>query len=289
MLYYKKGASPERSGMAVAHSSRDFSDALGDHADGRRGRLSLGGMIMQRTLSGLIVLVIIFGVTVTLAEANPYPGTQNLYDRGLDVLGHRLIYDADLNITWYDFTKTTQDNWQDIWQNQMDWAASLEVTIAGQTFTDWRLPTTQDRTGLSGWGYDGTTWGGYNITASEMGHLYYEELGNKGYYATDGTLNSDYGVQNSGPFTDLLSFHTTEVDSLYWSASEYECPDDHGCAYQFSLGVGSQLGRPKNFGGFAIAVRDGDVAPVPEPSTLLITLSGFATWGAMTWRRHRRR
>ena len=29
-------------------------------------------------------------------------------------------------------------------------------------------------------------------------------------------------------------------------------------------------------------------APVPEPSTLLVTASGFLTWGAMTWRRHRR-
>ena len=28
--------------------------------------------------------------------------------------------------------------------------------------------------------------------------------------------------------------------------------------------------------------------PVPEPSTLLVVASGFATWGAMAWRRHRR-
>ncbi len=29
-------------------------------------------------------------------------------------------------------------------------------------------------------------------------------------------------------------------------------------------------------------------SPVPEPSTLLIAASGFATWGAMAWRRHHR-
>jgi hypothetical protein len=28
--------------------------------------------------------------------------------------------------------------------------------------------------------------------------------------------------------------------------------------------------------------------PVPEPSTLLVVASGFATWGAMVWRRRRR-
>ena len=28
--------------------------------------------------------------------------------------------------------------------------------------------------------------------------------------------------------------------------------------------------------------------PVPEPSTLLLAASGFATWGVMAWRRHRR-
>lgn len=30
-------------------------------------------------------------------------------------------------------------------------------------------------------------------------------------------------------------------------------------------------------------------APVPEPSTLLLAASGFATWGVMAWRRGRRR
>ena len=29
------------------------------------------------------------------------------------------------------------------------------------------------------------------------------------------------------------------------------------------------------------------VSPVPEPSTLLIVASGFATWGGLAWRRHR--
>jgi len=36
-----------------------------------------------------------------------------------------------------------------------------------------------------------------SITSSEMGHLYYVDLGNKGYKALDGTIQSDYGLKNT--------------------------------------------------------------------------------------------
>ena len=38
----------------------------------------------------------------------------------------------------------------------------------------------------------------------------------------------------------------------------------------------------------AVISGGGGEVPVPEPSTLLIVASGFATWGAMAWRRRRR-
>jgi len=47
-------------------------------------------------------------------------------------------------------------------------------------------------------------------------------------------------------------------------------------------------GAPGDGDSVFIRVAVEPTAPVPEPSTLLITASGFATWGAMAWRRHRR-
>ena len=112
-------------------------------------------------------------------------------NRGTDSLGNRLIYDSDLNITWYDYSKS----W-DTWQNQVNWASGLSVTFGSNTYTDWRLPSTVDGT-YAGCGCNGTTTAGYNITSSEMGHLFYTELGNTGYYDTSGNptgCSSSYPV-----------------------------------------------------------------------------------------------
>lgn len=47
-----------------------------------------------------------------------------LQNRGTGNFGNRLIYDSDLNITWYDYTKSA-----DSWQNQVNWASALSVNF----------------------------------------------------------------------------------------------------------------------------------------------------------------
>lgn len=111
----------------------------------------------------ICLLAVLFLASSTHAE---------LFNRGTDSLGNQLIYDSDLDITWYDYTTSSNT-----WQNQMNWAATLTVDFGGTIFDDWRLPTTVD--GPPVWGYDGTTTTGYNITNSEMGYLFYTELNNK--------------------------------------------------------------------------------------------------------------
>ena len=134
------------------------------------------------------------------------PAHAFLINRGTDTLGNRLIYDNDRDITWYDFS-----NAANTWQNQVNWALGLSVTFDSTTYDDWRLPTTVD--GPYVFGFDGTTTGGYNITTSEMGHLYYTELGNLGYYATDGTNpQPGWGLTNTGDFQHLSA-------SAYWSGT----------------------------------------------------------------------
>ena len=51
--------------------------------------------------------------------------------------------------------------------------------------------------------------------------------------------------------------------------------------FGFAGGTGAAVAR-QAVDNFEVSV------PVPEPSTLLVVVSGFATWGALRWRRHRR-
>lgn len=100
---------------------------------------------MKKLFTFLSVLVLALGFSL---QANA-----TLELRGTDSLGNRLIYDSDLNITWYDYTKSPA-----IWQSQMDWASALTVNFGGNVYDDWRLPTTVD--GPYVFGYDSTTTAG---------------------------------------------------------------------------------------------------------------------------------
>jgi hypothetical protein len=98
---------------------------------------------------------------------------------------YKLIYDNDVNgipLTWLDFTfqklpwYIAKNEWVD------DLGESLEITLYPEYTSNinwmvgWRLPLTVDGEYVEG--YDGTTTAGYNITTSEMGHLFYNELNN---------------------------------------------------------------------------------------------------------------
>lgn len=172
--------------------------------------------------------------------------------------GGGLIYDTDLNITWYDAAPVQRS-----WSESVAWAGSL--TLGG--VTGWRLPNTVD--GYCVEGNNGTTTCGYNITTSEMGHLYYTELGNIGYRGVDGSYPPDWGLKNKGPFINLRS------DMSYWSIEYSLYP---ACAWDFVMGGGSQgnVYKEGNFRLYALAVHEGNVgAPVPIPDAVWLLGSGL--------------
>ena len=77
----------------------------------------------------LIILAILLSFAVSV--------TAELLNRGTDSPGNRLIYDSDLNITWYDYTNSAA-----YWQTQIDWASALSINFEGNIYDDWRLPST---------------------------------------------------------------------------------------------------------------------------------------------------
>lgn len=196
-----------------------------------------------------------------------------LWDRG-----GGMIYDDYLKITWlqdanYAATQFVSsggaqgdEDGRMNWNQAKTWAEGL---VYGG-YHDWRLPTMTDVA-------DGTA---YNITSSEMGYMFYVNLGNKGYYDTSGNYDDNWGLKNvsftDGTTGELRSFQNLQPD-YYWSgtvAAAY--PGDvwvlHFDGGDQTLGCGTD----EEGYAFAWAVRDGDVgASVPEPGTILLLGAGF--------------
>ena len=93
-------------------------------------------------------------------------------------------YDTVLDATWY----LTANNAFLTWDGARSWAAGLTVG----TLSGWSLPAT-DPSCI-----------GANCTNSQMGELWYTELGN----------TAGFALSNAGPFKNLQSFG-------HWSGTDY--------------------------------------------------------------------
>ena len=201
---------------------------------------------MKRVLMLVTIIAMVSGFSL---QAN---ADLNLIGQGTSAHGmYNLIYDTDLDVTWYDYTNAV-----DTWQNQVDWAGGLSVTFGVNTYTNWRLPVSD-------------TCLFYNCTGSEMGHLYYTELGNP----AEGPLNNTRDFQNL-------------IGGLYWSGTED--PDSTSYAFGFWFGSGTQTtGSKPNVPALAIAVRPG-LAVMPEPISYILFIVGSTTLGYMYFRKKRK-
>ncbi len=210
-----------------------------------------------------LILALLAGLTVSGAAQ------AELYDRG-----GGLIYDDVLNITWLkdaNYAKTSGYDADGLmnWDNAVAWADALVYhdSVRNVDYSEWRLPTAlnQDGTGPCV---------GENCTDSEMGHLFYVDLG-----GTGGQSILTSGDADLAKFTNLQSSQSNG----YWTGTVYSSAPAN--AWHFVTQSGGMYTSAKYNEDYAWAVHPGDVAAVPEADTWAMLLAGLGLVGMAARRR----
>lgn len=228
--------------------------------------------------------ITLLSLLVTAIHANAA-----LYDRG-----NGIIYDSTQNITWlqdmnYAGTtaySTTRGNCCGglggppgamTWEQATAWASSLSY----DGLSGWRLPSANligTPFGSNDGSYDGSTDASYNNTRSELGHLFYVDLNNKGAFDTLGNrTGTGYGLTNTS-FTDAATgttkYFLNMQNDVYWEAEELAAAPSAAWDYNLFFGTQDHCCQKSQYF-YAVAVHDGDIAAVPVPATAWLFGSGL--------------
>lgn len=237
--------------------------------------------------AGLIAGLFIFG-TVGWSEASLTTIGHAVYtDSAGNTGSYNLIYDADSPlgpITWLDYNNNNAN-----WTNQTNWAASLnnlgelEYHLSpGITMNwtgDWRLSAR-----LSPEGNDGQTDTlNYWKENSEMGHLFYSELG---LGLGDNTIAE---VLNASEFNNLIASPSLFSGwPGYWIGKTSENDSQTLFSFRFENYNDVQLYPTIEIESaiiHGVAVRSGEISVVPIPGAIWLLGSGLI--GLATLRKKR--
>jgi Protein of unknown function (DUF1566) len=230
---------------------------------------------MKRISRGMILLLLACGSAnaALLSRA----GGQAYYDDVLDITWLANANLADTN----DFgVAGINANGSMTWSTAQSWIGAMNAANYLGTNT-WRLPTVEPLNGSTfnyTGSYNGSTDAGSNqseqgtayagSTGSEMAHLFYNTLNNKGYcdplLSTGGICSSPqagWGLSNVGPFSNFQS-------KDYWSGTEYAPNTSYAWRFNFFDGNQNMGGSKASHMYSAWAVRSGDIAPVPVPGAI---------------------
>lgn len=168
-------------------------------------------------------------------------------------LGGQAVYDTDLAITWLadaNYAHTSGYDADGIMTQDESVIWAEQLVFGG--YSHWRLPLSD-------------TCKNMNCTNSEMGHLFYNELGGSA------------GSPISGSISPNLDLFFNIQDNSYWSGAVTDevgsCPTcDYAYKFMFHTGMQDIEDIPSHL--FAWAVADGDVF-VPIPPALYLFASGL--------------
>ncbi|MBI5741792.1 MAG: DUF1566 domain-containing protein, partial [Nitrospirae bacterium] len=165
------------------------------------------------------------------------------------------VYDTDLEISWlqdgnYAYTSgyAAASYGRMTWDDAKAWIDTLNAANF-KGFNNWRLPeTAQPDTTCSyiedpGGGFP-LVYAGWVCSGSELGHLYYTELGNIGRCDASGNNcpQPGWGLTNTGPFINAQA-------DAYWSGTVNTARPDTVFIYYFSIG-----GQENNYKTWQLAV-----------------------------------
>jgi len=166
-----------------------------------------------------------------------------------------VIYDPVYDITWLRDANAahTLGNYGDGLMTKAEAAAFVQDINtnshpAGKS--DWRLPITF---GAPDSGCSEPFNEGYNCTESELGHLYYTELGNQ---AEDIVASGQFALVNRA------RFHNIQTDRGYWTDWDIDSLTPYNKVFYFSSGrqISVEFANPAERY-YVWLVRDGDTAP----------------------------
>ena len=194
---------------------------------------------------------IVFALVMSLGL--PGLSSATLVDRG-----GGLLYDTDLNVTWLaDANYARTSGYADTlngagsdgrmtWNQAEAWVAHLVYhdPVRNVDLTGWRLPMTLQPDPACSVQAGGDSFG-YRCTGSELGHLFYKDLGGKTATSIGRAHNDSFRLFSHAP------------ESLYWSGTAYA--HDASQAWGFMLDSGSSLAGGKGNRMYVLPVRPGDV------------------------------
>lgn len=177
-----------------------------------------------------------------------------------------MVYDTDLDVTWLRdvmHARTSGFNSGQMHHSEaVQWVSGLNVG----GLTEWRLPNSI-QPDLGCINQINSIGQGINCTRSELGHLFYIELGNNPFFI--GCVRGvDCGPANTGPFQNIALEFTNNPPDIYWS---------NVGTFNFGNGVQTHgINLADNFFR-ALAVHNGgsQLVKVPEPSTIALFATGL--------------